>query len=528
MYRLIILDTKLLGDTQAESVRELEEHISSFHPGLISCRVATNDAEMAADGDLVKGANVVLAHSSDYEPALKEHPDAYRHRPREVLIRAVTVRAHLYWTSSSRELVSKHEKTYSAMRYEQASVVADLPDARAYRTRLNWEGALAEWKAGLTEWQKAGAEEPIPALPLDTLTRVADLPTQLAPLAALDILLQGYLAIWEPEAVFGNKHQEFMREHQILATDDLRNAAEYKTQFLFDLNDPSQRLFRPGADSPFDAAEDIDDEPTGPSQRGWYWFDECLPDVAANSWGDLVSDCPELRDGALQRVWEILCGVCLGPERDDDLLTDLAAEDQSSLTELFAKAHQEYTALFEAAEKKSLDDDYEEFRNRLNHNLIKNEFLHVLGLSQLSDVEVRSRKIEAVWAHLRGEETDDPELQDKKNNMQSARKVWRTIEPLLQELFGPKLEECGLTLTPKGRQLKKELIDDVTGVVSTVSSFVDDFEKIGGLPQEERIERLRDFWTAADRLHEALSAMALRNDADGPFGGYVRRATDRQ
>lgn len=338
-------------------------------------------------------------------------------------------------------------------------------------------------------------------------------------LSALDILLQGYLAIWKPQSVFGKDHEAFKAQYHVLEGEQQRSAEE-QTRYVAPLDDPRQRLFRP-----FDTEskpQEVEGDPEGPEHEGWYWFDECLLDVAETSWEELVGTGSALKDKtALAEVWRILRGTCLGKSDGKRVQDSSVYRDQRDFDDLFERTHNEYVSLFEQAQKKNGECAFESFRNNVNHNDIKNEFLYVIGESQYSDIEKRSCNIEAAWALARGETVKADNLEHKLKNVHMAREHWQEALPKVRDLFGSRLEESGFSLTEKGMKLKDELLGREDSVTGVVTRFVDDFDRIGKLPEAERKTWLERFWKAADRLHNALSEMAQRNDQGGPFGGHI-------
>ena len=123
---------------------------------------------------------------------------------------------------------------------------------------------------------------------------------------------------------------------------------------------------------------------------------------------------------------------------------------------------------------------------------------------------------------MRNESVDEPDLQDMVNSVNGALSTWEEIRTKLHALFGAKIEQCGLTLTPAGVQLRDEILGEKNAVVSVIDSFVDRFKELADMPKDQRNESLLRFWTAADRLHEALSGMALRRESSSSyFGGFV-------
>ena len=198
----------------------------------------------------------------------------------------------------------------------------------------------------LTEWREilhavySGADK------MPVCTRRETISTSgMTLLSALDILLQGYLAVWKPEEVFGEDAESFMAQYHILKGDS-KEKAEKKTSFLKNLIDEKQRLFRPGDEYAFHGEPKFDTEPES-FAPGWYWFDECLTDVMEKSWEALEKAIPQLSEKeSLEVIWTILRGISLQQKDCRKASSDiLTGQKQDSLTKLIAGAHKEYVSL---------------------------------------------------------------------------------------------------------------------------------------------------------------------------------------
>lgn len=163
-------------------------------------------------------------------------------------------------------------------------------------------------------------------------------PTQLV---AVDILLQGYLAIRKPRSIFGDNYVNFMKQHKILQEEEQHKTAMEKTDYC---SPDRQRLFR----SFHERAVQVDGKAREPDHLGWYWFDECLPDVESASFDELVAQCDLLQGkNRLRDVWRLLRGECLGKPGEVTLCASSAKIwSQHALTSLFEQAHSEYLSLF--------------------------------------------------------------------------------------------------------------------------------------------------------------------------------------
>lgn len=338
-------------------------------------------------------------------------------------------------------------------------------------------------------------------------------------IAALDILLHGYLLIRNPGSLFKEDREGFGKGIENVSYGD-KDLAKERTMCKSIVD---QKLFRIYGQE--DKLQKCEKDSSISSYDGSYWFDECLSDIKESKWDDMVREWPGpglSGKSALQRVWRILRGTCLGEIDGIKLEADLSQDQMASL---FAEAHQEYQSLFELGKSTggSRGIELEKFRNVLNHDRIKNNFLYVIGTSQYSGIKERSRNIIAAWDYRRGiTSSEDEALKDRLNNVRIACDQWKEILTEIRGLFGEKLEQYGFALTAKGEMLKREIIDSRDSPIERITKFINDFEGIGGLSTNEKEVWLERFWNAADRLHEAIAKMGIKNDDNGPFGGYIK------
>lgn len=150
-------------------------------------------------------------------------------------------------------------------------------------------------------------------------------------LASLDILLQGYLLIRDPEAVLGSNLSMRLKGRRFLL-----EGSKFKSFPI------EQRLFRP-----INIKGQLKNGvPSNQFDLGWYWFDECLSDVRETSYESLVEKC-ELLKGKdnLKMLWDLLRGVCLGKPDGRSIDEDCNKWGQNQFTKFFAEAHKEYSSL---------------------------------------------------------------------------------------------------------------------------------------------------------------------------------------
>ena len=148
-------------------------------------------------------------------------------------------------------------------------------------------------------------------------------------LTALDILLQGYLAIFNKEDFFNQgdpqKTKEFIENHEILQGD---REAEAKKLIAKD------RLFRNKETHGAYGQDKTGHEE--PREDTFFWFDECLEEP--------LPDKPDIN--GLEKtgeVWDLVTGYYNGGRAD--------IPDEKALTKLFQGAHDEYVFFFESKNK---------------------------------------------------------------------------------------------------------------------------------------------------------------------------------
>ena len=140
--------------------------------------------------------------------------------------------------------------------------------------------------------------------------------------------------------IFGDNYQVFLENHDILREKTFKQAWE-KTKY--DSN-KTQRLFRLKNASMIKSA-------------GWYWFDECLPDIKENSFSELVENYGQLKSCKnLEKVWNLLRKECVGEKEGITIKEAIKSfsqdSEQDKLTELFELSHEEYFGLFEQEKRK--------------------------------------------------------------------------------------------------------------------------------------------------------------------------------
>jgi len=162
-------------------------------------------------------------------------------------------------------------------------------------------------------------------------------------ISSLDILLQGYLIIRSPKFILGNNFSDLMEEYAVLQEgSDQKKEALKKTSFHTYPED--QRLFRPKNIEANPAAG----EPSNPQDLGWFWFDECLPDLGETPYESLIEKCAKLSEKSrLRELWNLLRGECLGKPDGISIEENCEGWTQDDFTIFFQTAHREYASIFE-------------------------------------------------------------------------------------------------------------------------------------------------------------------------------------
>lgn len=345
--------------------------------------------------------------------------------------------------------------------------------------------------------------------------------------AALDILIQGYLVIWRPESVLGKPIEVFNETHQVqLLSGDLLEIARAKTSFRT-CND--QRLFRPHRHRSSSKSTETSYGPASFGEIGWFWFDECLPDVegTTNSWKHLVGLHSELREKkGLEKIWRVLRGVCLG-ENDGLNFADIAGWSQDDVTKLLKKAHDDYMSLFAEEDKKCRLVALEICRSTLNHNRVKNDFINkIANTDRALPIELRGENCLAAWECIQKRLGPGPDetIAARSRAAQSGLAAWPKIEDEIRAFFECSLPEAGLSLTARGNELRTALIGE-RGCLDQIRRFVQEFDNIAELPKSAKQERLKLFLEAVDALHDGIAAMRYRDEDAELFGGYLTAAS---
>jgi len=234
---------------------------------------------------------------------------------------------HLYWTSSSGEVVKKFPPKTSPQGYEEKGIPRPLP-VEKYKN-LNWSKAFAAWQEMINKQQYS--QKVLPFFPVDVLIKEPEESTSLLDnLIRIDILVQGYLAalyLW----MGAFKMKEVEAEFEALAAiDGLRSIEDIKQEFLQNQLQPS-RLFRPLTlqDKKIcdNASLPAPEKPFSNVGECTFWFDSVLYDV--------YSECPKglsgessFFNGTVDAKMQDLA-TFLGPGTNTDLLKTILGLKES-------------------------------------------------------------------------------------------------------------------------------------------------------------------------------------------------------
>lgn len=494
-----ICDTKLGADAE-----HLQEVLNAVSGGAIEVTCIGGRYE----ADLPR-FDILFAHLNDYKSKtvlIKEEEEQRAVTGDEQIELQCCGKCHLVWTSST--ALSGH--TIDNQGVTVHFLNHGLPNADAY-IALNWEEALAEWEKHAEMARRIGGIPP--AFPVETLQRQQRRAELLQPFNALDVLLQGYLAVWRPQALFADVYQELQSTLALYRDVARMRAAQEKTAFR---SSEDQRLF-----SPDPVTMDQTD-----NDANVYWFATILPDITSYTYSELAERFPPLHMCIhLKDIYEILRGECLGMKDGRRLFPDYKEWSQDNITDLVLRAHQEFVGLFNKNIRSAdwVDSDnasvVEKKRQQLRHDFFKNAFMEALGfLRNDLSIEERGRKILTYWGHTIDivDERDDTEAMEQIEPVNMGLSQWEHVSELLHAFWYEVPGQYGFRLTEDGFATRTLLFD---GPIREIDHFVTNFLELGHGTQEQRFKRITKFFEAADLLHEELKKM--RRDQDLPFGGYL-------
>lgn len=169
----------------------------------------------------------------------------------------------------------------------------------------------------------------------------------------------------------------------------------------------------------------------------------------------------------------------------------------------------------------------EKIRSHISHDLLKNGFLERLGTSRgtYETNPMKSDLVERAWGHIREECAETSSVIRVVNG---AITKWAEVEEAISDFFRSAPESCGLSTTRLFNETKIRCLDPHVGWLIVMRTFVEDFYSLARRPAEERAGRLKEFWHAADELHDAIRSMGPRLGGEGHrFGDFFRSPSEQ-
>lgn len=303
-------------------------------------------------------------------------------------------------------------------------------------------------------------------------------------IVALNILLQGYLAVWAPQKVFEGEPAKVKYAAKV-------NIANFRC--FTSKND--LYLFFP--------------EP-GHKHEG-FWFDPLSEDYRT-TFETLAGK--SLRWSAAsynEKAWDLI--------RNGRSLGEGKRPSDSKVAKVFECAYSEFKALEHGL---SCEIELEKIRAALNHDMVMNSFLNTLTCgSSDSDWFVRTPLIIEVWNSLKGAENIE-DLEQKKDTVKRSLENWPSVLLALKDFFKNVPKNWGYLGTALFDDEQKKFFEGNESYTVIIDRFVQDFYDIGQKSDDkERELRLREFLTAADKICKKLSEMRLGEG--GRFKEYFKK-----
>ncbi len=306
-------------------------------------------------------------------------------------------------------------------------------------------------------------------------------------IVALDMLIQGYLAIQAPKYLFGGESnieveaQKVIKENNLFANG--KEVAEKRTAF----------------DKIVNSKNNLEDpEP--------YWFDVLREEVEKINTIDLKIKYNLKKDSSILLLWKILRGDC--SDKGDGVKK--IPKDQESWTKLVLSVHKEcHNIMIE--QKKSLIEEFENKRSLLNHDLVKNAFLLKMGeLNKNLDLKTRSMFIYDYLKHISNEKVIvDEVFQARYESVVSATKRWPEVKSKVESFLLNDINEFEFEPTAEFENLRNQLIGIDDCIVNRIDMFINNIKSYVHLTDDELNKNLFDFWKNADDLHQLISALHM-------------------
>lgn len=320
-------------------------------------------------------------------------------------------------------------------------------------------------------------------------------------LLALDILIQGYLAIARPEIVFDARAEDAAtRSLGVLKGPALQAAARRLAP---------ARLF--SSRDPVDAAQATEQA---------CWFAPCVPDAQRLSFDELVASLPAAASCvSLRVVWALLRDGSPGDQ----------TRSQDDYTLLFEQVYWELRAMMTGDVPANLKERLNQQRTILSHNRLRNDFIEQVGTrrSDLTTIE-RSRKILKVWNPAAPDEDQEAHEQAVYLGLRN----WSDVCRALHQFFYVSPSRYGFSVTQRFLDARRRVLgspessstDDPAEctLVDVVTSFARRFDSLKGASTEVQHSELDQFWKALDEIAQTLVEMRPGSDGGG-FDAYFIR-----
>jgi hypothetical protein len=338
-------------------------------------------------------------------------------------------------------------------------------------------------------------------------------------LVGCDLLVQGYLAIWNSE-----QNGSLPRDagEIFISADILERARRSTWQSQLSRGDKPSEIS--GACWFDDCVKDIEEAfsskadvelqeilkvalpPFDPQK----WIVRCLHSSysrgAALEWWKLSADEKSEQPGALRLLVEIIKGTdktflqASGwPKGFETEHADI--DKQAAIFKLMSYAHEEFVRAWHDLDLLSRSDLYsfESTRNELHHDKLKNEFLFAVAYDP-DDVGNETRH-QIMHDAIKGDESS-------LRLLKRGSGLWRNLGPTLTGFFNSLSRRYGFVVSDHYKQSK----DEVKEAVSTIDAIMEKVETGKFMEQDIDI-----FWIAADKIRGLLSDLAMSRR----FGDYV-------
>lgn len=310
-------------------------------------------------------------------------------------------------------------------------------------------------------------------------------------IAAIIILIQGYLAVQAPECVFGgdsnsrDEANKFIEENNLFSESKKRADAEARTSF--------DSLVRP--------SDKITDSKL-------YWFDVLNEEVGKLTSETFNAEYQLKSESKLLHLWKIFRGHWLGlEEKVNEIPTN-----QDEWTILLLSVHNECKEILNNGKKKSLIEEYEKRRSSLNHDLVKNKFLLKLGeLSEGLNTKERSAFLYDYFKYLSGRNNDDTVVKARYETVKEALKNWTEVKSRLESFLLKEIDEFEIEPTDDYKMILNEIALNPDSILKIIDTFISKMKSLPNFDLHTINVMLDEFWNNAELLHQKLSMLQMNS-----------------